>query len=68
MSIPMLLTGRPDPVPAADSAAASRFGTVMGDGGYRVGIPYDANAHAPAFMRLSTRCGESPTERPHHHG
>jgi hypothetical protein len=32
----------------------------MGDGGYWVGIPISVNAHSPAFMRLSTRCGESP--------
>jgi hypothetical protein len=32
----------------------------MGDGGYWVGIPISVNAHSPAFMRLSTACGESP--------
>jgi hypothetical protein len=39
----------------------------MGDGGYWVGIPYDDDAHSPAFMRLSGSCGISPTGRPHHH-
>jgi hypothetical protein len=52
---------KPDPVPGPGSAATRDFGTVMGGGGYWVGIPYDDNAHSPTFMRLSTRCGESPT-------
>jgi hypothetical protein len=59
---------RPDPVPGPGSAASSSFGTVMGDGGYWVGIPFDDSAHSPAFMRLSTTCGESPTGPVHHHG
>lgn len=59
---------KPDPVPGPGSPAATRFGTVMGDGGYWVGIPYSDNAHSPAFIRLATRCGLSPTGRPHHHG
>jgi hypothetical protein len=59
---------KPDPVPAPGSASATRFGTVMGNGGYWVGIPYDDDAHSPAFMRLSTSCGISPTGRPHHRG
>lgn len=58
---------KPDPVPGPSSAAAGRFGTVMGDGGYWVGIPYSDDAHSPAFMRLSTRCGESPTGPARHH-
>ena len=58
---------KPDPVPGPGSAATSRFGTVMGDGGYWVGIPYNDNAHSPAFARLSTRCGESPTGPASHH-
>jgi hypothetical protein len=39
----------------------------MGDGGYWVGIPYNDNAHSPAFTRLSTSCGESPSGPVHHH-
>lgn len=58
---------KPDPVPGPGSPATNRFATVMGDGGYWVGIPLDANAHSPAFMHLSTRCGESPTGPAHHH-
>ncbi|HEX3615614.1 MAG TPA: hypothetical protein VHU61_03685 [Solirubrobacteraceae bacterium] len=58
---------RPDPVPGPGSAASSDFATVMGDGGYWVGIPVDDNAHSPAFMRTSTTCGESPTGPVHHH-
>jgi hypothetical protein len=54
---------RPDPLPGPGSPATSRFGTVMGDGGYWIGIPYSDDAHSPAFMRLSTRCGISPTGR-----
>ena len=48
---------KPDPLPGPNSAAAANFGTVMGDGGYWVGIPFDDNAHSPAFMRVSTTCG-----------
>jgi hypothetical protein len=51
---------RPDPVPAAGSPGTANIGTLMGDGGYWVGIPATVNAHSPAFARLSTRCGESP--------
>lgn len=57
---------RPDPVPGPNAPGTRHFGTIMGDGGYWVGIPYNANAHSPAFMRLSTRCGESPTGPAHH--
>jgi hypothetical protein len=57
---------RPDPVPGPGSSASSRFGTVMGDGGYWVGIPYADDAHSPAFIRRSTSCGMSPTGRPRH--
>jgi hypothetical protein len=55
---------RPDPPPAGGSPGAARYGTLMGDGGYWVGIPFTVNAHSPAFMRLSTRCGESPNGHP----
>jgi hypothetical protein len=58
---------KPDPVPGPGSGASGEFGTVMGDGGYWVGIPVDDNAHSPAFMRQSTTCGESPTGPVHHH-
>jgi hypothetical protein len=51
---------KPDPPPGPNSAEARPFGTLMGDGGYWVGIPSNVNAHSPAFFRLSTRCGESP--------
>lgn len=51
---------RPDPPPGPNSPGTARFGTLMGDGGYWVGIPISVNAHSPAFMRLSTACGESP--------
>ena len=54
---------RPDPLPAPGSPAGTRFVTVMGDGGYWVGIPASANPHSPAFIRLSARCGE-PTGGP----
>lgn len=54
---------KPDPVPGPGSTATSRFGTVMGNGGYWVGIPYADNAHSPAFMRLSATCGISPRGR-----
>lgn len=51
---------RPDPPPPRGSPATAGIGTLMGDGGYWVGIPTTVDAHSPAFMRLSTRCGESP--------
>jgi hypothetical protein len=51
---------KPDPPPAAGSPAARGYGTLMGDGGYWVGIPISINAHSPPFMRLATACGESP--------
>jgi hypothetical protein len=51
---------RPDPPPSPGSAVASRYGTLMGDGGYWVGIPIDVDAHSSGFTRLSTTCGESP--------
>ncbi len=51
---------RPDPPPAPGSPGTARIGTLMGDGGYWVGIPATVNAHSPAFLRLSTACGESP--------
>jgi hypothetical protein len=46
--------------PGPGSADANRYGTLMGDGAYWVGIPVSIDAHAPAFMALATRCGESP--------
>ena len=52
---------KPDPPPGPTASGSQRFDTVMGDGGYWVGIPLSANAHSSAFMQLSTRCGESPT-------
>jgi hypothetical protein len=58
---------KPDPLPAPGSARSGDFATVMGDGGYWVGIPIDDDAHSPAFMRVSTTCGESPTGPVHHH-
>ena len=59
---------RPDPVPGPGSPATNRYGTVMGDGGYWVGIPYGADAHSPAFVRRSATCGESPRGPTHPHG
>ncbi len=56
---------KPDPPPSPDSPEANPYGTLMGDGGYWVGIPRSTDAHSPAFMHLSTVCGESPTG---HHG
>jgi hypothetical protein len=52
---------RPDPPPAPGSSGTAGIGTLMGDGGYWVGIPATVDAHSPAFVRLSTRCGESPS-------
>ena len=52
---------RPDPPPAPGSPGTAGMGTLMGDGGYWVGIPATVDAHSPAFVRLSTRCGESPS-------
>jgi hypothetical protein len=54
---------KPNPPPLPDSPEANRYGTLMGDGGYWVGIPNSVNAHSPAFMQLSTVCGESPSNR-----
>jgi hypothetical protein len=51
---------KPDPPPAAGSPGTAGIGTLMGDGGYWVGIPATVDAHSPAFVRLSTVCGESP--------
>jgi hypothetical protein len=56
---------RPDPPPSPGSPEANLYGTLMGDGGYWVGIPISTNAHSPAFMHLATVCGESPNG---HHG
>jgi hypothetical protein len=51
---------RPDPPPAPGSPETAGIGTLMGDGGYWVGTPATVDAHSPAFVRLSTACGESP--------
>jgi hypothetical protein len=51
---------RPNPPPGPNSPSANLYGTLMGDGGYWVGIPNSVNAHSPAFTRLSTACGEAP--------
>lgn len=51
---------KPDPPPAPGSAETTGIGTLMGDGGYWVGIPASVDAHSPAFEHLSTVCGESP--------
>jgi hypothetical protein len=56
---------KPDPVPAPGSPGTAGIGTLMGDGGYWVGIPSSINAHSPAFTHLATVCGESPNG---HHG
>jgi hypothetical protein len=55
-----LLDPRPDPPPAPGTPGTNGIGTLMGDGGYWVGIPATVDAHSPAFVRLSTACGESP--------
>ena len=54
-----------DPPPPPGSSVTNRYGTLMGDGGYWVGIPLSINAHSPAFMHLAAVCGESPNG---HHG
>lgn len=51
---------RPNPPPSPGSPDSNLYGTLMGDGGYWVGIPSSVDAHAPAFTHLSTVCGESP--------
>jgi hypothetical protein len=51
---------RPDPPPPPGSPGTAGIGTLMGDGGYWVGIPATVDAHSPAFVHLSTVCGESP--------
>jgi hypothetical protein len=56
---------KPLPPPSPGSPGSNLYGTVMGDGGYWVGIPISTNAHSPAFTRLATACGESPNG---HHG
>jgi hypothetical protein len=52
---------KPDPIPPPGSPATAGIGTLMGDGGYWVGIPTTVDAHSPAFEHLSTVCGESPS-------
>jgi hypothetical protein len=54
---------KPDPPPAPGSPGTAGIGTLMGDGGYWVGIPATVDAHSPAFVRLATACGESPGGR-----
>lgn len=54
------MSGLPDPRPDPPPSQSNLYGTLMGDGGYWVGIPTSINAHSPAFMHLSTVCGESP--------
>jgi hypothetical protein len=51
---------KPDPPPSPGSPGATRYGTLMGDGAYWVGIPSSIDAHSPGFMRLATACGEAP--------
>jgi hypothetical protein len=58
--IPNMPDPKPDPVPAPGSPGTANIGTLMGDGGYWVGIPAAVNAHSAAFFRLSTACGENP--------
>lgn len=55
------ISSLPDPRPDPPPSQSNLYGTLMGDGGYWVGIPNSTNAHAPAFIRLSTVCGESPS-------
>jgi hypothetical protein len=54
---------KPDPPPAAGSAATAGIGTLMGDGGYWVGIPATVDAHSPAFVRRITRRTQGVDER-----
>jgi hypothetical protein len=63
--IPNMPDPKPDPVPGPNSPGSNRFGTLMGDGGYWVGIPINVNAHSSAFAQLSARCGEPVNG---HHG
>ena len=59
--ISSLVDPKPDPPPAPGSPGTAGLGTLMGDGGYWIGIPATVDAHSAAFMRLSTACGESPS-------
>jgi hypothetical protein len=59
------ISSLPDPKPDPPPTQSDLYGTLMGDGGYWVGIPITTNAHSPAFIRLATVCGESPNR---HHG
>ena len=58
--IPSLPDPKADPPPGPGSPGSAGIGTLMGDGGYWVGIPASVDAHSAAFIRLSTACGESP--------
>jgi hypothetical protein len=59
--IPGMRDPKPNPPPGPNSPAARGIGTLMGDGGYWVGIPMTVDAHSSAFEQLATRCGESPS-------
>ena len=52
---------RPNPPPPPGSPSTAGIGTLMGDGGYWIGIPTTVDAHSPTFEHLSTVCGESPS-------
>jgi hypothetical protein len=54
------ISSLPDPKPDPPPSQSDLYGTLMGDGGYWVGIPISINAHSPAFIHLATVCGESP--------
>jgi hypothetical protein len=51
----------PDPKPDPPPSQSGLYGTLMGGGGYWVGIPISTNAHSPAFIHLATVCGQSPS-------
>ena len=58
--IPNMPDPKPDPVPAPGSPGTANIGTLMGDGGYWVGIPAAVDAHSASFIRQATSCGEGP--------
>ena len=51
---------KPNPPPGPGSGGSQLYRTIMGDGGYWVGIPDSVNAHSSSFMHLATDCGENP--------
>jgi hypothetical protein len=55
------ISALPDPKPDPPPSGSHLYDTVMGDGGYWVGIPASVNAHSPGFAHLATLCGESPS-------